>query len=410
MKALIFTVFALLATMAGCTENDPNTDEKEDKKEMSSLRSQEVKQKAARDNAFALQLLKKTVEISGEKNVFISPLSMSVAIGMAWNGAEGETKSEIEKMLNFSGFEEGQINSYYRLMLDTLPAIDKGTTLKIANSIWYDQMFDVKQAFLDTNTKYFDSEVGKLDFRNPASVDIINNWCAEKTNNLIPEIISEIPLEAVMYLINAVYFKGKWAKPFDVKASHKSSFVTEDNKINDIVMMSMTDTMAYYEDDEAQYVDLPYGDGSFSMTVALPQGDTKVNDYLIGLDTTKMQNVFNSLELQKVGLKMPRYKVESNFQMIGMLKALGMKKSFTDMAEFKKISDRSVYISSVLHKTFMEVNEVGTEAAAVTSIEFSYTSLPSYPMMYVNRPFVVFIREKQTGVILFAGKIGDIKE
>jgi len=410
MKALIFTVFALLATMAGCTENDPNTDEKEDKKEMSSLRSKEVKQKAARDNAFALDLLKKTVEISEESNVFISPLSMSVALGMAWNGAEGETKAEIEKMLNFSGFEDEQINSYYRLMMDTLPAIDKSTTLKIANSVWYDNKFDVKQAFLDVNTNYFDSEVSKLDFRNPASVDIINNWCAEKTNNLIPEIISEIPLEAVMYLINAVYFKGQWTKPFDVKASHKSSFVTEDNKINDIVMMSMTDTIAYYSDINAQYVELPYGDGSFSMVVALPGNDLKVDDIINSLDTAKLQKVFSSFELQKVGLKMPRFKVESNFQMIDMLRALGMKKSFTELAEFKKISDRSIYITSVLHKTFMEVNEVGTEAAAVTSIEFSNTSLPSYPMMYVNRPFVVFIREKQTGVILFAGKIGDIKE
>lgn len=406
MKKIFFFIAMVSVINLACTE----IEEAEQGKESTGpiFLSAELQKRVAQDNEFALDLLKKTIENAEESNVFISPLSVSIALGMAWNGADGSTKTEMETALKMSGMSADNINEYYRIMLDSLPTADSSTILKIANSIWYKNGFQIKQPFLDINAAYFDAEIRSLDFSKAWAVDTINNWCTRKTNNLIKEVIKEIPPLARMYLINAVYFKGVWACPFDEEQTFKTNFTDEQGRLNEVNMMHMTDTFPYYSDSYAQYLDIPYGNGAFSMTVILPSGGKTTGNVLDYLTNERLNSALGSLQIQKVDVNFPRFKTECNYELSETLKAMGMKKAFEDTADFSKISDEDLFISSVIHKTYVEVTEEGTEAAAVTVIEFVTTSLPNYPTFFASKPFIFLIREKGTGVILFAGKMGAI--
>ncbi|HEY5499707.1 MAG TPA: serpin family protein, partial [Bacteroidales bacterium] len=240
----------------------------------------ELQKRVAQDNEFALDLLKKTIQDVNASNVFISPLSVSIALGMAWNGAEGTTRTEMEKALKMSGMSIENINEYYKIMQQSLPLADSKTTLKIANSIWYRNGFQIKQPFLDMNKTYFDAGIRSLDFSATWAVDTINGWCAQKTNNLVNNVIKEIPDNTMMYLINAVYFKGLWISPFEKKQTYLTNFTNELGQMTEVNMMSKIDTFNYCSDSYAQYLDLPYGNGAFSMTVILPASGKTTSDVL----------------------------------------------------------------------------------------------------------------------------------
>lgn len=405
MKKLFLLSFIVLL-VAGCTNNnDIETGE-----EVPLILKANMQQKVAQDNAFAFNLLKTTVEKSDKPNVFISPLSMSIALGMAWNGADNDTKKEMEEMLNMSGMTVDEINEYYHIMQSTLPKVDNKTKLNIANSIWCRTGFPVKESYLDVNKEYFNAEVKELDFAESWALDTINNWCARKTNNLIKKPLDQISADAVVYLINAIYFKGMWAKKFDSKETKVRTFTNEKNEQSDVNMMQMTDTFAYTSDELAQYLDMPYGNGSFSMTVILPNEEKTTTDVMKNLTVEKWNTTLANLSNQKVEVKFPRFKIQNNFEMKDVLISMGMVQAFSEEADFSKISDLKLIISRVIHSTFCEVNEEGTEAAAVTIIEFDYTSMPVHPIFNANRPFIFFIREKNTGVILFAAKMGSVEK
>lgn len=407
MKKILY-LFALASALnLSCTQFDHN-DEPAIESEGPIVLSAELQQRVAQDNDFALDLLKKTIQNSDESNVFISPLSVSIALGMAWNGAEGSTRTEMETALKMSGMSANNINEYYRIMLESLPGADLTTKLKIANSIWYRSGFNIKKPFLNMNSAYFDAEIRSLDFSKTWAVDTINNWCAQKTNNLIKEVIKVISPYSMMYVINAVYFKGKWSSPFDEKETYRTNFTDEQNKLSEVNMMYKRDTFLYYKDAYAQYLDMPYGNKAFSMTVILPANGKTTGEVLDHLTTEHLNTALRSLKMQKMDVHFPRFKTECNYELSMPLKSMGMIRAFNDSADFSKISDEDLYISSVIHKTYVEVTEEGTEAAAVTAIEFTTTSLPDYPIFLANKPFIFLIREKGTGVILFAGKMGAI--
>jgi len=374
------------------------------------LLSAELQKRVAQDNEFALDMLRNTIEVANESNVFISPLSVSIALGMARNGADGTTRTEMETALRMSGLSADKINEYYRIMLDSLPTADSNTTLKIANSIWYRNGFQIKQPFLDINADFFKAEIRSLDFSATGTVDTINNWCALKTNNLIKDVIRQMPDLAMMYLINAVYFKGQWTYQFDKKQTYQTNFIDELGKLTEVNMMNRTDTFAYFRDTDAEYLDLPYGNGAFSMTVILPCTGKTTGDVLDNLSTEHLNTTLSNLKQQKVEVSIPRFKVECNYELSTPLKAMGMKKAFEETADFSKICDEVLFISSIIHKTYVEVTEEGTEAAAVTVVEFETTSMPDYPIFFANKPFIFLIREKGTGVILFAGKMGAVEK
>lgn len=366
-----------------------------------------LQKRVVQDNDFAFELLRKTIENNDDENVFLSPMSVSIALGMALNGAENETETQIASVLQLRDMTYAEINEYYKIMQSNLPNVDPKVKLSIANAVWYDMQFDVKQSFLDVNAENFDAYIKMLDFKSPAALDTINSWCSRKTNKLIPTILDEIPAEAVMYLTNAIYFKGLWSKKFDKKNTREAEFRNQSNQNVSVNMMSLKDTFMYYEDETAQYLTMPYGGKAFSMTVMLPVEGKSTDSLLVGFDATKWQNIQTGMTGREVQVFMPRLKVENKFKLKETLEDMGMPVAFTPMANFSGISDTPVMISDVIHKTYVTVDEEGTEAAAVTAVQFEYTSIPEYKLFNVNRPFVFIISEKSTGVILFAGKIGN---
>ena len=409
MKKFIQLIALLVLTASCTTQNDPIV--KNQKDAVAILLRVGMEKRVNQDNEFAFDLLKKTIASSGETNVFISPLSVSIALGMAWNGANGQTKTEMETALKMSGMSVADINDYYKIMQSTLPGIDPTTNLNIANSLWYKAGFPVKTDFLKLNTNYFGAYVKELDFSKAWAVDTINNWCAKKTNNLITKPLDQIPSDAVMYLVNAIYFKGIWRKHFETKNTKESDFTNElDNSVK-VNMMYQKDTFAYAVDNYAQYLDMPYGNKAFSMTVILPVDGKTTANVLNYLTPDILNNKFQSMATKEVEVYMPRFKTKNKFLLNDPLKNMGMHLAFSDYADFTNIADANLQISRVIHDTYVEVTEEGTEAVAVTIIEIRETSMPipqPTPVFKVNKPFLFIIREKSTGVILFIGKMGTV--
>ena len=367
-----------------------------------------LEKRVNQDNEFAFDLLKKTVARSGEINVFVSPLSVSIALGMAWNGANGTTRTEMETALKMSGLSVGDINNYYKIMQSSLPSIDPATKLSIANSMWYKAGFEVKPDFLKVNSDYFNAYIKELDFTKAWALDTINNWCSKKTNTLIPTIIDQIPSNGVMYLINAVYFKGIWNKQFEKKNTSVQKFTNEAGNQGNVNMMYQKDTFRYAETENARYLDLPYGNKAFSMTVILPVANMSPVEVLNSLTTDSWNSTLSQLNLREVMVYLPRFKVTNNFKLNDVLQDMGMKLAFSDLADFSNISVLPLQVSEVIHKTYVSVDEEGTEAAAVTSIGIIFTAMPVIPVFRVDKPFLFVIREKSTGVILFIGKMGNV--
>ena len=408
MKKLIMLL--IVSTMLiNCTSKPEDILIKEDAKPI--ILKAAMQKRVAQDNEFAFKLLKNTIQKTTESNVFVSPLSVSIALGMAWNGAAGETKTQIETTLEMSGLSTDEINEYYRIMQTSLPKVDASTKLSIANSLWYRKDFVVKSSFLKVNADNFNAYVKELDFSKTWAKDTINNWCAKNTNNLIKTIIEgSISEETMMYLVNAVYFKGIWCSKFEKKSTYEADFKTETGSTVRVNMMNQKDTFDYAVDELAQYVDMPYGNKAFSMTVILPNEGKTTQDVLSQLTANKWNETLDKMSSREVQLYMPRFKVENKFKLNDALKTMGMPIAFSDFADFTGISDVRLMISEVLHKTYITVDEEGTEAAAVTSIGFTTTSMPIIPIININKPFVFAIREKSTGVILFIGKMGNLEK
>ncbi|NLK48092.1 MAG: serpin family protein [Bacteroidales bacterium] len=369
-----------------------------------------MEKRVAQDNEFAWDLFRQVLDNTKEANTFISPLSVSIALGMTWNGADGKTRSEMESTLKMSGISEKEINEYYQIMQNSLVKIDPSTKLNIANSIWYKDGFPIYQSFLDVNKEYFNAEVSALDFSDPKSLDKINDWCSKKTNGLIKNPLDRIPADAIMYLINAIYFKGIWSSEFNSKDTSEKDFVTSGGKTNKVDMMRQEQTFNYYEDDQAQYLDMPYGNKAFSMTVILPKQENTIESYLKDFDADEWNAITESLSPREVQVYFPKFKVQSKLELKDVLAIMGMPSAFDGEANFSRMSENDLLISRIIHSTYCDVNEKGTEAAAVTIIEMKEMALPENPVFYANRPFIFVIREKSTGVILFMGKMGEVEK
>jgi len=408
MKTFNFIII-LVFLLAGCTNNNEPLPIPEDAKAIQ-LQSG-LEKRISQDNEFAFDIFKRTIAESGETNVFISPLSISIALGMLRNGAAGITRTEIDSTLKMMDLSNTEINEYYKVMQSTLPGIDPTTKLNIANSLWYRTGVVVKPDFLSTNTNYFNAEVRELDFSQTWAKDTINNWCARKTNNLIKEVLDEVPSNAIMYLINAIYFKGIWRKQFEKKNTSETNFTTQTNQTVRVNMMYQKDTFLYAQDENAQYLDLAYGNKAFSMTVILPNSGKTTDDLLNVLTLEKWNQTLDKLTSKEVEVYLPRFKTKCKFVMNNELIGMGMKSAFYVPANLSNMIDGgNLLISRVLHDTYVEVTEEGTEAAAVTVVEIKYTAMPEIPVFRVDKPFVFVIREKSTGVILFMGKMGSVEK
>jgi serine protease inhibitor len=364
------------------------------------------------DNAFGLSLFREVVTSDKEaKNIFISPTSVALALAMAYNGAQGDTKAAMENVLQKKGFTLQEINESYKSLIDALVTVDPKVLLEVANSIWYRQDFTVLPDFITLNSNYFYATVKAADFNNPATVDAINGWVNEKTHEKITSIIDNIASEAVMYLINAIYFKGIWRSEFDKEKTADGPFTSGEGEMLTIPMMQQQDTFRYFHNEKLACAELPYGQGNYNMIILLPEIGITLQDVIGSLTSESWEAMMNSLTREELVVRLPKFKFDYERTINDELTDMGMGIAFSDMADFTGInSDGGLKISKVLHKTFVEVDEEGTEAAAVTAVIIGTTAYPGekVPISFVvDHPFVFAIRERDTGAIVFIGCVND---
>mgnify|MGYP003813092465 CR=1 FL=1 len=364
------------------------------------------------DNTFGLEIFQKIRENSAEENVMISPLSISVALAMAYNGADNATKTEMEKTLKLFGLTPEEINASYKQLIEALQSVDEKVVFELANAIFYKNGFAVKPDFLNINGNNYDAEVSSLDFNSPSAVETINNWVATKTHDKILSIIDQLNPDDRMVLLNAVYFNGIWTTEFEKEGTKLHNFTKNNGESIEVPMMNKEDKLEYISNSLFKAVKLPYGKGQYNMIVMLPAEDKNsqnIIDALSADNLTKWENEFKTED--HVVVTMPRFKFSFETSLNEVLNEMGMQKAFSGQADFSKITDQEdLFISSVRHKSFIDVNENGTEAAAVTSITFTNTSAgpgDTVQKIYftVDKPFVFAITEKDTGAIIFMGEV-----
>ncbi|HEY4415826.1 MAG TPA: serpin family protein [Verrucomicrobiae bacterium] len=367
---------------------------------------------AAADNVFAFKLLKQIAQEEPAKNIFISPYSAAAVLQMAANGAAGSTKTEMQAALGTTKLTDGDVNAGNREIIHDLNADNTNVVLNTANAIWVQKGFLVKPDFIATNQSFFDATIGDLDFTSQQSVEVINQWASEKTHGKIPSFLSQPPGEAMRLLLaNAVYFKGKWADPFEAKDTHDEPFYLRDGSQKTVPLMRKTKTFTYRRGTGYQAVRLPYQDENLAMYVFLPDTNSSPEKLLAIMSGDTWQRITKPGFNEKKGtLELPRFKLDYSVILNQSLQALGMKLAFgPGKADFSGIASSmaQLYISKVLQKTFVEVKEEGTEAAAVTGIFALSAGIempPTDPFtMIVNRPFLFLIEDNKTGAILFMG-------
>jgi serpin B len=404
MEKLKVILTSLIIITAGC-ESSSQYSEEVPLRELTRIEKQLV---SSADN-FSFNLFKKIAEAELEKNLFISPLSISMALGMTLNGADGDTYEAMRKTLSLADISQPEINESYQSLIELLTKIDSKVIMQIANSIWYRNTIPFKQDFIETNRKYFDATINPMNFSDPTTINIINNWVKESTNGKIDSIVEKIDPETIMFLINAIYFKGTWQYQFDKNKTRDDFFTKQSGEQVPCKMMNLENDFYLSSNDTFTVLDLPYGKGNFSMTILLPAINKSIPDVISALTDETWNGVINNLSKMKRELYMPRFKLEYKINLNETLKSLGMGIAFEPFgANFKKLYDgiNNAYISNVEHKTFVDVNEEGTEAAAVTSVEIGVTSIQDN-IIKLDRPFMFVIREKNSNCILFIGKLED---
>jgi serpin B len=364
---------------------------------------------ARANTAFGLNLLHQVNATEPNGNLLLSPLSVSMALGMTLNGAATSTFDAMRQTLAFAGQSQNEINVAYNGLLKQLRARDPKIEIGIANSIWYNTGFTVLPTFSDTVKHYFDAEVRQLDFGNPASPTLINEWVSQKTSGRIKDLIDQISPEEVMFLVNAVYFKGPWTQTFHEGATSSLPFHRRDGSTVTAQMMSNDGAYNSVQNNDVFAAELLYGDSAFSMVLIAPVTGTALAPVVALLQPAKWDALMASMQPARIILKMPKFKFTYEKALKDALSALGMSIAFdqqrADLSRIADVKPENLYISRVQHKTYIDVHEKGTEAAGATSVGIGVTSLP--PSLTFDKPFMFAIRERSTGTLLFVGRIAD---
>ena len=399
---------ALLVTTAAC--NDPSGPSDSAKRITALPRALSSGEQAviSGSNAFGFALLRELDRTRADSNIFMSPLSASMALGMTMNGAAGQTFDEMRSALGFGSRSSSEINQSYRALIDLLRGLDSKVDFRIANSIWYRDGFPFESSFLTESQQFFDAKVAGLDFSVATAPSTINSWVSQSTSGKIDAIIDgQIESDIVMYLVNAIYFNGSWTKKFDKAQTRNEPFTTVDGTTAPIMMMGRTGEVRVAQTADVQVIDLAYGGDAYSMTILLPKTGRAIRDVVAGLTAESWQAAVANVTTTSVELHVPKFTMKWAAKLNDPLKALGMQQAFAEGgADFTRMSQargRDLYISEVKQKSFVDVHEEGTEAAAVTSVGIGVTSAPA--AIRVDRPFVFAIRERLSGTVLFLGKI-----
>lgn len=368
---------------------------------------------ASPNNELGFKLLAEAIE-DKNGNVFISPISLYMALSMLYNGADGKTKEEIAKVLHIEGMDVSELNKANASLISKLQNDSTSIQLNVANSIWLNEDFHFRSNFVKNNSDYFNAKIQEININDQQSPQMINDWVKKSTNGKIKKMVDgSLDRNLVTMLLNAIYFKGDWTYAFDKEQTQKQSFFLKDGSTKEVPLMVLNGTLAYFEHEKFQAVSLPYGDESMSMKVLLPKENSSLEE-LEGMFTVANWKQWNATFHKKNGtILLPKFQLEYEALLNNGLINLGMATAFTHNANFSRMIEEmnSGVISEVKQKTFIDVNEEGTEAAAVTSVSIAETSAPAESFyMKVNRPFFIAITDDQTGTILFMGSIVNITE
>jgi serine protease inhibitor len=366
-------------------------------------------------NGFAFGLLREMRAARPDSvNTFLSPLSASMALGMAMNGADGETWTQMRDVLGFEGMDEPAVNEAYQSLIALLVEFGLG------NAMWFDDEVTLLPGFVDRVTTYFDAAAEVLDFDDPASGDVMNEWVADVTRGRIAKLLEEVDPDALVYLINAIYFNADWRTPFDEDRTGPAAFTLTDGAQVTVDMMREDvghRVLNAGSRGAVQGVELPYGGGAYTAVALLPPESQPIDDFVAGIDQDRWDGWIDHFdaaaeaedpESEGILVQLPKFEIEWGDSLNRPLQALGMENAFSyPPADFTRITDDrpDLYIYEVQQKTYVKVDEKGTEAAAATSVSIGPTSLP--PSVTFDRPFVFAIRERLSGTILFLGVIGD---
>ncbi len=361
-------------------------------------------------NDFSFSLFRQLSAAQPGVNVFTSPLSASMALGMTMNGAASATYDQMHAALAFGGASESDIDQGYKSLIVLLRGLDAGVDFRIANSIWYRADFPFAPSFLEAGKNWFDAQVTGLDFASSSAVSTINAWVSAATSTRIPTIIDQISPDQTMFLINAIYFKGSWRDKFDAALTTDAPFhgITGDRAVK---LMHRYGKIAYLSTPDFDAVDLPYGNGAFTMTVLLPNVGKNVDALASTMWSADWATWSGRFHIATMDLYLPRFVLSWDRTLNGDLEALGMRDAFIPgAADFTRMSPRGrdLFINVVKQKTYVDVNEEGTEAAAVTSVGVALTAAPVPIVVRVDRPFVLIIRERLSSTVLFIGKINTL--
>ncbi|CAN5307703.1 serpin family protein [soil metagenome] len=354
-------------------------------------------------NAFSFTLFQRLGTAQKDTNIFVSPLSASLALGMTMNGAANVTLDQMRSTLGFGAAADTGVNAGYKSLIGLLRGLDNTVDVRIANSIWYTNGFPVKQPFLDAGRTYFDAQIAALDFKSPSAPKTINDWVSSATAGKIPTIVDALGGE-VMILVNAIYFKGSWRSRFDPAETTDQVFhgVAGDQPMR---LMHRHGSVSFRSTQDYSAVDLPYGDSAFTMTVVVPGNGVSLESVAASLmQPTAWMAMVSQMRPVTIDVFLPKLKLEWQRKLNDDLIALGMRDAFSDTrADFSRLSSVSTLIDYVKQKTYVDIDEEGTEAAAVTSVGIVLTSLG--PQFRADHPFIFVIRERLTGTIMFMGKI-----
>lgn len=356
------------------------------------------------NNAFALNLFS---QMKGFDSKVVSPMSVSYLMGMLANGADGQTRQEIMKAIGCEKVSLRDLNEFYQMLITHANHFDKATTINIADYIALNCHYQLKDGFASTMQNYYKAGVESLDFSKASTLKRINRWCSDHTDGMIPKINEQVDADAVSYIMNAIYFNGTWTDKFDTRQTKLENFQGYTRDIKKTQMMHRNGKYQYMDNADFAAVNLPYGIGSYSMTVILPNRGKSIDEVMAGLDAKKVGELRRSMDECVVDLKLPRFTISQETSLNDIISKLGAPTMFTNGADFSNFASGNLSISKMLQKAKIEVSEEGTKASAVTMAMVAMTALRPEPRkveFHANRPFIYMITEHSTGAILFMGQ------
>lgn len=403
MKRLLFLCFMGLVWQSCDKKTDPPIEEGPGVIQLKAA-SQDV---ISGSNVFGVDLFT-AIASQEEENVMISPLSASIALTMLLNGCDGATYEQIHQMLGYSsGMSLEEVNEAHESLVNQLTTVDDKVDIRISNAIFHRADFQAKQPFMNTMTNKFDAQVEGLDFSTPAAVDYINDWANNATNGLIPKILDVIDPATVMFLMNALYFKGDWTDQFNPEKTLDRAFTLNDGSTIQVPTMNSPINALLTHGDGYRAIEMVYGRQNFSMVVIVPHQD--LGAFYSQFSPATWTSITESLDAQNdqttVEVFLPKFKFAYDKTLNDELQVLGMQDAFdSHLADLSGISDNNLVVSNVKQNTFIEVNEEGTQAAAVTTVDIVDTSANYFE---ANKPFIFAIRERTTNTLLFIGAVNN---